>query len=173
MKSDFILYLFFLSLFFFAPNDQLIAQGDPDYTTAIGGRFGSPYFSVSYKTFLRDRHAVEIYGGFQGFETHNTKSLSGAYQYHLPLNKLIKGLKCYGGAGLSTYFWSFDSNFPSEEDSFTVGLNSYVGLDFKIPSAPLTFTGDWTPTLFMNGYNAGFDMNYWSVGLRYVIKRYQ
>ena len=173
MKPDFFLYLFFLSLLLAAPTNQTKAQGEPDYTTAIGGRFGSPYISASYKTFLQDRHAIEIYGSFQGFETHNWKSLSGAYQYHLPVNKLIKGLKIYGGGGLSMYFWSFDSNFPGEDDPFTVGLNSYVGLDFKIPSAPLTFSGDWTPTLFMNGRNAGFDMNYWSVGLRYVIKKYQ
>jgi len=173
MKSNFILCLFFLGVVFFAPTHQLNAQGDPDYTTAIGGRFGSPFFSASYKTFLSDRKAIELYGSFNGFETHNFRSLSGAFQYHLPLNKLVEGLKVYSGAGLSTYFWSFDSNFPGEEDAVSVGINSYIGLDFKIPVAPITFTGDWTPTLFLNGYNTGIDLNYWSVGIRYVIKKYQ
>lgn len=140
------------------------------YDKAIGARLGHP-LSVSYKTFLNESSAVEVFAGTRGFSGYRWISLSGAYQIHKPLSAAnTEGLNFYYGAGASVYFWSFDNDFVDDATT-TLGLQGYLGLDYSLKNTPINFTVDWIPTFFIGGFGAGFGAGYGSLGVRYILSR--
>lgn len=140
-----------------------------NFKSAVGARLGYP-LSASYKTFISDKAAVEVFAGTRGFSGYRWISLSGAYQIHKPLSAAnMEGLNFYYGAGASVYFWSFD--FDISESTTTVGLQGYLGLDYSLKNTPINFTVDWIPTFFIGGFGAGFGAGYGSLGIRYILSR--
>lgn len=140
------------------------------YNKAIGARLGYP-LSVSYKTFLNESSAVEVFAGTRGFSGYRWISLSGAYQIHKPLSAAkTDGLNFYYGAGASLYLWSFDSDLV-DESTTTVGVQGYLGLDYSLKNSPINITVDWIPTFFIGGFGAGFGAGYGSLGVRYILSR--
>ena len=73
------------------------------YQSAVGARLGSP-FSASYKTFVSESSAFEVYAGFRSYGFGGWLNISGAYQIHQPLEDVIEGLQWYYGAGASIFF---------------------------------------------------------------------
>jgi hypothetical protein len=138
-----------------------------DYKTAIGLRLGSP-LSVSFKTFLSEKGAVELFAGYRGYSFYNWIALGGTYQRHIPLTG-VEGLNVFFGGGASAFFWSYDAF--SEYSSTTFGILGVGGLDYKFKNAPINISADWMPAFFIGtGYTTGFGAGYGALSVRYVLK---
>jgi len=167
-----IVFSFFLTFLFSISTIQ--AQ---DFKSAVGLRFGSP-LSVSYKFFMNETNAIEVFAGTKGYRNNTAfgnlgwrwYSVSGAYQIHKPLSiGDIDGLQYYYGAGASAYFWTFD--FDTDSNNTTFGLQLYGGVSYTFSEKPINISVDWVPTYFFNGYVSGFGAGYGSLSVRYVLSR--
>jgi len=162
MKNT-ILFFSLVGLFLFATPSQ--AQ---DFKSAIGARLGYP-ISASFKTFLNESNAIEVYAGTRGFgnslSSYRWYIVSGAYQIHKPIES-VERLQYYFGAGASVLFWSFD--FDTSESTTTFGLQGYLGLSYTLENSPVNFSVDWIPTFFVNGFGNGFGAGYGSLAVRYT-----
>ncbi len=140
-----------------------------DYKSAVGARLGSP-LSASYKTFLSESSAVEAFVGFRSFSFGYTWiNIGAAYQIHNDIAG-VDGLKWYYGAGASVFLFNFKDNFFGDNSSTTsIGLQGYLGLDYKFADAPVNVSLDWVPILFLNGFASGFDAGYGALAVRYVL----
>ncbi len=145
---------------------QLQAQ---DYQTAIGARLGYP-LSASIKHFINDSHALEAYVGSRWYKRYRWANVSGAYLIHMPLEG-VDNLKWYFGAGGTIYFWDFDRGFADGADNTSFGLQAYLGLEYTFPDAPISLSGDWVPSIFINGYSSGFGGGFGSFAVRYILSR--
>ena len=127
------------------------------YNSAIGLRLGFP-LSASYKTFINENGAIELYAGVRGYSTYSWVNISGAYQVHKPIEG-AEGLQWYFGGGASVYFWNFKDVFGPSTGfaNTTLGIQGYLGLDYAIPNTPINLTADWVPTYFFNGFGSGLD----------------
>ncbi len=158
--------LLFSMLFLLALASNLKAQ---DYQSAIGLRLGSP-LAVSYKFFISDPAAVELYVGFRSYSLGYTFINPGAmYQYHFPISS-IDGLQWYVGAGASLYLYNFKTNFSCPDcDGLAFGLNGVLGLDYKFTDAPINLSADWLPTIVIGGNFTGFGAGYGALSARYTL----
>jgi len=143
------------------------AASGQEYQSAVGLRLGFPV-SASYKTFVNDNAAVEVYAGFRGYGSYSWVNIAGAYQVHNPIND-VDGLQWYYGGGVGVFFWNYD--FDTNFSSTSFGLQGYLGLDYKFENTPISITADWVPTIFLGGdLNVGtFGAGFGSLGVRYVI----
>ena len=84
----------------------------------------------------------------------------------------MEGLSYYYGAGVNTYFWSYDNLLLYDDDpNLTFGISGYLGLDYVFEDVPLNITLDWSPTLFINGLLGGFGGGYGGIGVRYIFAK--
>ncbi|GAB4402481.1 MAG: hypothetical protein OHK0039_00570 [Bacteroidia bacterium] len=138
-------------------------QAQP-YKAAVGARVGYPT-ALSYKKFLGDAHAVELYAGTY----FNRLSLHAAYQIHHPI-EAIENLSFYYGAGAAFIFWNTYRNNYSRTG---VGVQLYGGLDYfiDIEGLPLNLSVDWVPSYFFgNTYVNGIGAGYGTLAIRYVLR---
>jgi len=161
MKSLIIVFLTICCIGLFTNNAQ--AQF---YKSAVGLRLGYPA-SVSYKQFVNEKMAFEVYAGTRGWTGYRWFNVSGALQVHTPIEDL-EGLSYYYGGGASVYFWTYDNFFLESEASTSVGIQGYLGLDYAFDSVPINITIDWIPTFFVNGFGNGFGGGYGSLDVRYI-----
>ncbi len=138
------------------------------YTNAIGLRLGYP-LSVSYKHFLNENGAIEVFGGFRSFSGYGWFNVGGLYQYHKPISG-VDGLQWYFGGGASVFFWNYDNDFLDADSTTSFGIMGNIGLDYKFADVPISVTADWAPVFFVNGYGSGFGGGYGALGVRYVLK---
>ncbi len=138
------------------------------YKSAAGARLGYP-LSASYKTFISESSALEVYAGFRGYSAYRWISVSGAYLVHKPIEG-VENLNWYLGGGASVYFWTYDAGFLNPGDNTSIGIQGYLGLDYRIPDTPVNITADWIPTFFLGGYSKGFGGGYGTLGVRYILK---
>ncbi len=142
-----------------------------EYRTAIGARFGFP-LSASFKQFISDPGAVELFAGFRGWTFYRYFNVGALYQHHFPIES-IEGLKWYVGGGAAVYFWSYDDVWlgGASYSSSTFGVMGVVGLDYKFADIPLNLSVDWVPTFLIgDGYLRGFGSGYGAFSARYTIK---
>lgn len=145
------------------------AQSQSSYKSAIGLRFGYP-LSVSYKHFISDPGAIEVFAGFRNYTYYNWFNVGGLYEHHSAISS-VEGLQWYVGGGASVLFWSFDDGFAYGDASNTsIGIMGALGLDYKFANAPFSLSVDWLPTFFVNGYGDGFGGGYGALAARYVLK---
>ena len=144
-----------------------ISLGAQTYKSAIGVRAGYPW-AASYKTFISDNSAIEIYGAVRGYNHYGWFSINGAYLLHFPIEG-VDGLQWYAGAGAGLFFWHYDKAFGDPGAKQSLSIQGYLGLDYKLPDIPLNLTLDWVPNIFINGYDSGFYARYGNLGVRYVI----
>ncbi|MBB4080272.1 hypothetical protein GGR28_002902 [Lewinella aquimaris] len=159
---------FFILAAFWGFSVQLAAQ---NFNSAIGVRFGYP-FSISYKTFISESHALEGYVGFRGYSgVANWISINGAYQIHSDIDA-IDGLEWYYGAGAGAQFWSYDF---AESGSTTFSVSGYLGLQYTFEEAPVSVSIDWVPTFFIGDSRYGafnsFGGGYGALAARYTLGR--
>jgi hypothetical protein len=141
-----------------------------NYKTAAGLRLGYP-LSVSYKTFISEPGAIEVFAGYRGFSFYRWFTVGGLYQHHNPFPD-VEGLRWYYGGGASAFFWSYDDLFVGTTDNSSVsfGILGNVGLDYRVKDQPLNLSIDWVPAFSFNGYGKGFGAGYGALSARYILK---
>ncbi|MBI1224899.1 MAG: hypothetical protein GC192_06645 [Bacteroidetes bacterium] len=166
MKKQFTI-LFFIA---FGVLAAFNVQGQ-NYSSAIGARLGYP-LALSYKKFISDAGAIELYGAYRGYTYYNWFSVNGAYQYHQDFPN-VPNLQWYVGAGAGVYFFSYDDGyFNTNYASTRVAVQGYLGLEYTFEEVPISISADWIPTIFLNkGYGNAFGSGYAGLGVRYVIGR--
>ncbi|MGH1433264.1 MAG: hypothetical protein ACRBG0_02275 [Lewinella sp.] len=164
----FVLTIFCCSLAF----SSLQAQ---DYQKAIGLRLGYPV-SISYKMFLgNSNNALEAFVNYRSQKVFSygwTRiGVGGAYQVHNPISS-VDGLQWYYGGGAAIYFWSYDNDFSGFEDeaNLSLGIQGYLGLDYKFAGAPVNLSLDWVPTFYISGYGDGFGADNGALTIRYTFE---
>jgi hypothetical protein len=139
-----------------------------NYKSAVGGRLGTP-FAASYKTFLDDKAAIEVYASFRGYSNVGSYlGINGAYQIHSPITS-VAGLSWYYGGGAGLGFWSFDNDFGTDESTTSILLSGYLGLEYTFDGTPISISADWVPTYYLNGYGSGFGSDSGALAIRYVL----
>jgi hypothetical protein len=139
-----------------------------DYKSAVGARLGSP-FAASYKTFLNDKNAVEVYASFRSYSSVATFfGINAAYQIHSPIES-VAGLKWYYGAGAGVAFWSFDNDFLTDSGSTSILLSGYLGLEYTFSGTPVSISADWVPSYYLSGYGDGFGADAGALAVRYIL----
>lgn len=146
---------------------QIQAQ---DYKSAIGGKLGYGLVA-SYKTFLNEKAALDIFGGI-GW---GSAFLGGVYyQHHMPI-PAVEGLQWYVGGGAS--FWSFSVGTGYYE----LGVAGNIGLDYAFDNIPLNLSVDYAPTIvLLSSYDrycpnclgySRFRAGYGALTARYILQR--
>lgn len=159
--------LLFSMLFVMAIASNLKAQ---DYKSAIGLRFGYP-LSITYKTFLNESNALELYAGYRGYSgIYSYFSVGALYEIHKPING-VDGLSWYYGGGLSVQFFTYDNSYVFTDDNGSVGLgiSGVIGLDYKFADAPFNLSVDFLPTIRFGGWDSGY-YSWGALAARYVLK---
>jgi len=163
-----IKFTFLLGLFLFICASNIKAQ---DYKSAIGLRLGYP-LSLSYKTFISEKGAIEGVLGFRGYTYYSWLNLSAFYQHHMAIPS-VERLKWYVGGGASVYYWNYDNDFYPNNDyaSLSFGLHGIIGLDYSFDNIPLNLSVDWIPTVVIGGeFLTGFGGSYGALSVRYILK---
>ena len=161
-----LIFILSLTTIFSLTAFQLQAQ---DYQTAIGARIGYPA-SASFKHFINDSHAIEVYAGGRWYNRYNWFNVSGAYLVHMPIES-ADGLNWYFGGGGSVYFWNYDDGFADGAEDISFGVQGYLGLEYTFADVPISISGDWIPAIFLTGYESGFGGRFGSLAVRYVLSR--
>ncbi len=159
--------LLFSMLFVMAVASNLKAQ---DYNSAIGLRFGYP-LSISYKTFLTESNALELYAGYRGYSgIYSYFTVGGLYEIHKPING-VDGLSWYYGGGVSVQFFTYDNSYVFTDDngSLGVGISGVLGLVYKFADAPFNLSVDFLPTIRFGGWDSGY-YSWGALAARYVLK---
>lgn len=121
-----------------------VAQESSTYTRGIGGRFGVAN-GITYKHFINDNHAIDGILNFQGNRSFTIVKLLGLYEIHQPINFVdVEGLRWYYGfgGGLGSYRYK-----DTDESGMAWSFDGAIGLDYKIPAAPINLSLDWKPTM--------------------------
>lgn len=115
------------------------------YKQAIGGRFGVAN-GISYKYFMTPGgHAIDGIVNFQGNRDYGIFKVLGLYEIHNKIAVLdYQGLLWYYGAGGGLGFYT---DKVEDNTSVALSLDGVVGLDFKVPDAPLNISLDWKPMI--------------------------
>lgn len=146
-----------------------VAAYSQNYNSAIGLRLGYPV-SVTYKHFISEPGAIEVFAGFRSWTYYRWFNVAGLYEHNFPISG-VEGLNWYVGGGASAFFWSYDDLFVGDDGSNTsIGIMGVLGLDYKFESAPVNLSVDWMPLFFLNGYGNGFGGGYGALSARYVLK---
>jgi hypothetical protein len=144
----------------------MISAQAQDYDSAIGLRLGFPT-SITYKKFITETNAFEVYGGIRGEGTGTSIRANAAYLIHTELGD-TEGLKWYYGGGAGVAFYSFDAGFVGDSGS-SITASGYIGLEYTLDDIPLTFSIDWTPTIFIGGFGRGFGTDNGALAVRYIL----
>jgi hypothetical protein len=124
------------------------------YRTAVGVKFYPG--AISVKHFLND-NAVE---GLASFWRGGVR-FTGLYELHFPLLQ-VEGLQWYVGPGAHLGFYD-DKRY---DGSVFFGIDGVLGVDYKIPGAPLNVSLDWNPSF---EFGDGADFQSWGgLGVRFT-----
>lgn len=145
---------------------QREAKAQETYSQAIGGRFGVAN-GITYKHFLNDSHAIDAIVNFQSNRSESRFKLLGLYEVHNPVYIVdVEGLTWYYGAGGGIGSYRFKT---TDETGLAVSFDGVIGLDFKVPTAPLVFSLDWKPTMELTP-NSGVRFDGFGLSIRYAIR---
>lgn len=138
------------------------------YDSAIGLRFGAP-LAASYKFFVTESNAIELYLGYRSYGIGYTFLNPGAmFQVHKPING-VDGLSWYFGAGASLFLYNFKDNYCAGCDGLAFGVNGVLGLDYRFADAPINLSVDWLPTIVIAGDFSGFGGGNGALSARYIL----
>jgi len=115
---------------------------------------GATFVGPSLKHFFSANNA----GQFEILFANKVTSLAALYEYHSPIAGAT-GLQWYAGLGPAVYLYKGGSTFA---------IKPMAGLDYKISGAPLSFTFDWRPTLFLGDYDSNFVPGRFGLGFRFT-----
>src|SRR5262245_43714656 len=108
-----------------------------NYKSAIGLRLGVPV-SASFKTFINEKGAFEVYVGDRSWSYWGWVNVGGLDEHHLPISS-VEGLQWYFGGGVGAFFWNYDKAYTFADDysSTSFGIMGALGLDYKFQNAPV------------------------------------
>lgn len=140
-------------------------ERNEEYTRAIGGRFGVAN-GVTYKQFINSNgHAIDGIVNFQGNRNYGLFKLFALYEIHNQIALLdYEGLLWYYGAGGGI---GLREDKVEDITRFAFSLDGVLGVDFKIPTAPVNISLDWKPTLELSP-NPGMKFDGFGLSIRYV-----
>jgi hypothetical protein len=125
------------------------------YRTALGVKFYPG--AISIKHFVNERGAIE---GLASFWKGGVR-FTGLYELHYPLLQ-VDGLQWYVGPGAHIGF--YDDKYYGGNTFF--GIDGVLGIDYKIPGAPLNVSLDWNPSF---EFGDGADFQSWGgLGIRFT-----
>lgn len=159
-KSAFVLIVCMsLSLF------SLAQERNEEYRRAIGGRFGVAN-GLTYKQFLNNsKHAIDGIVNFQGNRDWGVFKVVGLYEIH---DQIVvadyEGLLWYYGAGGGL---GFHNDKIADATSVAFSLDGVLGLDFKLPTAPINISLDWKPMLELSP-NPGLKFDGFGLSIRFA-----
>ena len=139
-----------------------------DYKSAIGLRFGYyGNFGLDYKTFLNEKAAIELIAFGRFYTSYKYFNLGGLYEIQ---NKFtdVPGLSWYYGGGAFVGLYSFDSSYAGSQGT-AISIAGVLGLEYRIPGAPITASIDWIPSFALTG-GGGFAGDGGSLAVRYIFK---
>ncbi|MBK8701583.1 MAG: hypothetical protein IPN29_19350 [Saprospiraceae bacterium] len=139
-----------------------------DYKSAIGLKLGYGLVG-SYKTFLNEKAALDIFGGIRW----GGIAAGAYYEVHSPI-KSVDRLKWYWGLGGS--FTTWDYGYAGFDSYYEVGVSGVLGLDYSFEEYPVNVSVDWAPTIvLLDNYDyAGvslsrFRSGYGALSVRYIL----
>lgn len=138
------------------------AQG-MGYNTAIGLRFGGTE-GLTAKFGLGNDAAIE---GILGFGPHYL-SITGLYEIYRPTG--VNQLNWYYGGGAHVawitnrnYYYAPNRKYGVYDQSTAIGIDGIIGIEYKIPNAPIAFSLDAKPTFSV--YDSGGSVVFLDLGL--------
>jgi hypothetical protein len=114
-----------------------------NYRNAIGGRFGTAN-GVTFKTTLGGNKMLDIIANFRSHNDVNYFRLTGLYEINNPIAG-APGLGWYYGIGGTIGSVKY-KHYDNSNDLY-LSLDGVLGLDYKVPSAPLNLSLDWKPAI--------------------------
>jgi hypothetical protein len=150
MKNLFLVFIIFLGC--------VITSQAQDYDSAIGLRLGYPN-SVTYKKFVSESNAIELYGGIRSYFGSTLININGAYQIYTPIES-VDNLQWYYGAGAGV---NLGNGFTS------ISLSGYIGLDYRFEDIPIALSIDYVPTYFLGSSALNFQSGYGNLAVRYIL----
>lgn len=133
------------------------------YKTSLGVKISSGA-AVSYKTFVTSKNAFEAQSSFykQGIR------LVGLYEFHFFTIPGAPGLGWYIGPGAHVGFYrkNYSDIYNTRAD---IGFDGVLGLDYKIPGAPINLSLDWQPSYSVVG-TAALSPQYGGLAIRYILQ---
>lgn len=124
-----------------------------NYDWSLGVRLGGTS-GIAGKFALPSGNAVEGILSWNMFED-DTVMLTGLYEWIVPV--INDDFNFYYGVGAHLGTWNKD---------FAFGADVIVGLEYKIPSAPIAFSVDWMPGLNFTP-DVGFFGNSFALTVKY------
>ena len=122
--------------------------------------------AITYKQYKTESVAKELLAYFNedGFR------LTGLYEKHMPIPN-AEGLQWYVGGGGHFGLWnnSWRLRNPPSTAVFAIGVDGVLGLDYKIPNAPLAVSFDWQPSFNLVGHTY-FEGGWGGLAVRYTFK---
>jgi len=123
------------------------AQAQLSSQHAIGARFGSAT-GITYRYTLTPATAVEGILSIQGNSEYSRFRLVGLYQHHMPIMDDFSWFWGYGGS-VGSYtgkaFTDASGNRFDKYSELALSVDGIVGVEYKIPSAPLAISLDAKP----------------------------
>ena len=161
MKKALLLVFFSIAL---SSTGTFAQTTGSDYQTAIGLKFYPG--ALSFKHFTGNNKALE---GLAYFYNYGFR-VTGLYEIHGDLNGL-DGLKWYVGPGAHIGFWNdvWASRYVDRSSGLALGIDGVLGLDYKIPGAPINISVDWQPSFNIISYTT-FEPGWGGVGIRYTLR---
>jgi hypothetical protein len=121
---------------------QSQSQNSPDYTTALGLKFGPYESGISAKYFMNQSTSIE---GILGFNNHGVV-VTGFYELNLPAFN-VPGLKFYYGAGAHIGAEGAGDYAVLGNNEIYSATHLLLGLDYKIPQTPIAVSVDLDPRI--------------------------
>jgi hypothetical protein len=165
IKSKFALFLVsvFLTGFFNTQAQKRYESDSYEYKNAVGLRIGSTS-GLTYKHRFDDRNALELILGTFPY----SYGLTGLYERYIPTK--TEGLYLYAGGGMHfgrSYkrAWGYYYNERYYQNRYyvdgpVVGIDLIGGIEYKIPSVPLSLSFDLKPYAeFFRGYGPYYNLD--------------
>lgn len=151
--KNLIYYLIILVAFVFSSKTS-VAQTNASvnsnsYQIAAGVKFGGYENGLSGKYFFKENTAIEAVIGFRN----NGVVLTGLYEIHqtafnVPALKFYYGFGAHiGGIGSGTYRRFNGDTYVYTNNQILLGADGVIGLEYKIPSAPIAVSLDLNPRI--------------------------
>ena len=143
-----ILSLITISSFVLISNTSKAQQSNdlPDYKMAVGLKFGPYESGFSGKYFFAPNTALE---GILGFNNHGVV-VTGLYEmdiiaFNVPALKFYYGAGAHIGAEGAGNYSVLGNNRSYDNTHLLLGIDGVLGLEYKIPQAPIAISVDLDP----------------------------
>ncbi len=151
MKNLILVFIIFLG--------GVVSSQAQNYDSAIGLRLGIPN-SITYKKFVSESNAIELYGGLSSDSGFTYFNVNGAYQIHTPIES-VDNLQWYYGIGAGASLGN---------GATSLGINGYIGLDYSFQDLPIALSIDYVPSYFFGSSDLSFQAGYGNLAVRYILE---